>query len=146
MFYDQVLFLAAMADFWIHPPGGRSSQAIVDGAMNALRALVKERLSGKAGGSGYSKQVDQVVNPCSTVFDTFLWNWNDQTLHWTCLSNTKLPSSSRAAVAARRMWSTWLMTTLTRWCWRVMTCGWWSSSPPGVDTAKSEFGSSQSPH
>uniref|UniRef100_A0A673CAK8 Protein disulfide-isomerase A6 n=1 Tax=Sphaeramia orbicularis TaxID=375764 RepID=A0A673CAK8_9TELE len=38
--------------------GGRSSQAIVDGAMNALRTLVKDRLSGKAGGSSYSKQVD----------------------------------------------------------------------------------------
>ncbi|XP_037541463.1 protein disulfide-isomerase A6 isoform X1 [Nematolebias whitei] len=36
--------------------GGRSSQAIVDGAMNSLRSLVKERLSGKSGGSGYSKQ------------------------------------------------------------------------------------------
>uniref|UniRef100_A0A1A7XKD1 Protein disulfide-isomerase A6 n=1 Tax=Iconisemion striatum TaxID=60296 RepID=A0A1A7XKD1_9TELE len=36
--------------------GGRSSQAIVDGALNSLRALVKERLSGKSGGSGYSKQ------------------------------------------------------------------------------------------
>ncbi|XP_061609497.1 protein disulfide-isomerase A6 isoform X1 [Phyllopteryx taeniolatus] len=36
--------------------GGRSSQAIVDGAMNALRALVKERLDGKSGSSGYSQQ------------------------------------------------------------------------------------------
>ncbi|XP_077408848.1 protein disulfide-isomerase A6 isoform X1 [Vanacampus margaritifer] len=36
--------------------GGRNSQAIVDGAMNALRAMVKERLSGKSGSSGYSKQ------------------------------------------------------------------------------------------
>uniref|UniRef100_A0AAQ6AMW5 Protein disulfide-isomerase A6 n=1 Tax=Amphiprion ocellaris TaxID=80972 RepID=A0AAQ6AMW5_AMPOC len=36
--------------------GGRTSQAIVDGAMNALRALVKDRLSGKSGGSGYNKQ------------------------------------------------------------------------------------------
>ncbi|XP_076021370.1 protein disulfide-isomerase A6 isoform X2 [Genypterus blacodes] len=36
--------------------GGRSSQAIVDGALNALRSLVKDRLSGKAGSSGYSKQ------------------------------------------------------------------------------------------
>ncbi|XP_019727151.1 protein disulfide-isomerase A6 [Hippocampus comes] len=36
--------------------GGRTSQAIVDGAMNALRALVKERLSGSSGSSGYSKQ------------------------------------------------------------------------------------------
>ncbi|XP_013871144.1 protein disulfide-isomerase A6 isoform X1 [Austrofundulus limnaeus] len=36
--------------------GGRSSQAIVDGAMNSLRSLVKERLSGRSGGSGYSKQ------------------------------------------------------------------------------------------
>ncbi|KAM6915034.1 protein disulfide-isomerase A6 [Xenentodon cancila] len=35
--------------------GGRSSQAIVDGAMNALRTLVKERLSGKSGGSGYKQ-------------------------------------------------------------------------------------------
>lgn len=40
------------------PAGGRSSQAIVDGAMNSLRSLVKERLSGKSGGSGYSKQVE----------------------------------------------------------------------------------------
>uniref|UniRef100_A0A7N6A2Z5 Protein disulfide-isomerase A6 n=1 Tax=Anabas testudineus TaxID=64144 RepID=A0A7N6A2Z5_ANATE len=36
--------------------GGRSSQAIVDGAMNALRSLVKDRLSGKSGSSGYNKQ------------------------------------------------------------------------------------------
>ncbi|XP_057677977.1 protein disulfide-isomerase A6 [Corythoichthys intestinalis] len=36
--------------------GARSSQAIVDGAMNALRSLVNERLSGKSGSSGYSKQ------------------------------------------------------------------------------------------
>ncbi|XP_061602306.1 protein disulfide-isomerase A6 isoform X2 [Cololabis saira] len=35
--------------------GGRSSQAIVDGAMNALRTLVKERLSGKSGGSSYKQ-------------------------------------------------------------------------------------------
>lgn len=41
--------------------GGRSSQAIVDGAMNALRALVKERLSGKSGGSGNNKEVDPAV-------------------------------------------------------------------------------------
>uniref|UniRef100_A0A3P9KWZ5 Protein disulfide-isomerase A6 n=1 Tax=Oryzias latipes TaxID=8090 RepID=A0A3P9KWZ5_ORYLA len=34
--------------------GARSSQAIVDGAMNALRSLVKDRLSGKSGSSGYS--------------------------------------------------------------------------------------------
>ncbi|XP_027139836.1 protein disulfide-isomerase A6 [Larimichthys crocea] len=34
--------------------GGRSSQAIVDGAMNALRNLVKDRLSGKSGSSGGS--------------------------------------------------------------------------------------------
>lgn len=48
-------------DFYnsLRPPssGGRTSQAIVDGAMNALRALVKERLSGSSGSSGYSKQV-----------------------------------------------------------------------------------------
>ncbi|XP_053301170.1 protein disulfide-isomerase A6 isoform X2 [Pleuronectes platessa] len=36
--------------------GGRSSQAIVDSAMNSLRSLVKDRLSGKSGSSGYSKQ------------------------------------------------------------------------------------------
>ncbi|XP_060947049.1 protein disulfide-isomerase A6 isoform X1 [Limanda limanda] len=36
--------------------GGRSSQAIVDGAMNSLRSLVKDRLSGKSGSSGYRKQ------------------------------------------------------------------------------------------
>ncbi|XP_029318825.1 protein disulfide-isomerase A6 isoform X2 [Cottoperca gobio] len=36
--------------------GGRSGQAIVDGAMKSLNALVKERLSGKSGGSSYNKQ------------------------------------------------------------------------------------------
>eukprot|EP00064_Thunnus_orientalis_P006274 superscaffoldBa00000648_g6290 len=35
--------------------GGRSSQAIVDGAMNALRTLVKDRMSGKSGGSSYKQ-------------------------------------------------------------------------------------------
>lgn len=39
--------------------GGRSGQAIVDGALSALRSLVKERLSGGSGGSGY-KQVRDV--------------------------------------------------------------------------------------
>ncbi|XP_041950346.1 protein disulfide-isomerase A6 [Alosa sapidissima] len=36
--------------------GGRSSQAIVDEAINALRSLVKDRLGGRTGGSDYSKQ------------------------------------------------------------------------------------------
>ncbi|CAL8315629.1 unnamed protein product [Lota lota] len=36
--------------------GGRTSQAIVEGAMNGLRSLVKERLSGKSGGSDHSRQ------------------------------------------------------------------------------------------
>ncbi|XP_036449798.1 protein disulfide-isomerase A6-like [Colossoma macropomum] len=36
--------------------GGRTSQAIVEGAMTALRSLVKDRLSGRTGGSGQSKQ------------------------------------------------------------------------------------------
>ncbi|TWW68688.1 protein disulfide-isomerase A6 isoform X1 [Takifugu flavidus] len=36
--------------------GGRSSQAIVDGALSALRSLVKERLSGGSSGSGYKQQ------------------------------------------------------------------------------------------
>ncbi|NP_001265732.1 protein disulfide-isomerase A6 precursor [Ictalurus punctatus] len=36
--------------------GGRSSQAIVEAALNAARSLVKDRLSGKSGGSDYSRQ------------------------------------------------------------------------------------------
>ncbi|MFT7813345.1 protein disulfide-isomerase A6 [Arapaima gigas] len=36
--------------------GGRTSQAIVDAAMNALRSLVKDRLGGKSGGSDHSRQ------------------------------------------------------------------------------------------
>ncbi|KAM7367787.1 hypothetical protein PAMP_014062 [Pampus punctatissimus] len=36
--------------------GGRSSQAIVDGAMNTLRTMVKDRMSGKSGGSSYNRQ------------------------------------------------------------------------------------------
>ncbi|XP_046905532.1 protein disulfide-isomerase A6 [Hypomesus transpacificus] len=35
--------------------GGRSSQNIVDGALTALRSLVKDRMSGKSGGSDYSR-------------------------------------------------------------------------------------------
>ncbi|XP_063757902.1 protein disulfide-isomerase A6 isoform X2 [Eleginops maclovinus] len=35
--------------------GGRTSQAIVDGAMKALNSLVKDRLSGKSGSSGYKQ-------------------------------------------------------------------------------------------
>lgn len=42
--------------------GGRSSQAIVDGALSALRSLVKERLSGGSSGSGYNKQVRLCFN------------------------------------------------------------------------------------
>ncbi|XP_076155761.1 protein disulfide-isomerase A6-like [Alosa pseudoharengus] len=36
--------------------GGRTGQAIVEGALTALRSLVKERLSGKSGSSGQSRQ------------------------------------------------------------------------------------------
>ncbi|XP_066540867.1 protein disulfide-isomerase A6-like [Hoplias malabaricus] len=36
--------------------GGRTSKDIVEGAMTALRALVKDRLSGRTGGSGQSRQ------------------------------------------------------------------------------------------
>ncbi|KAI2652043.1 Protein disulfide-isomerase A6 [Labeo rohita] len=36
--------------------GGRSSQAIVDAALNALRSLVKDRLGGKTGGSDHGRQ------------------------------------------------------------------------------------------
>ncbi|KAM9435977.1 protein disulfide-isomerase A6 [Clarias gariepinus] len=36
--------------------GGRSSQAIVEAALNAVQSLVKDRLSGKSGGSDYNRQ------------------------------------------------------------------------------------------
>lgn len=42
--------------------GGRSSQAIVEAALNAARSLVKDRLSGKSGGSDYSRQVLKYTN------------------------------------------------------------------------------------
>lgn len=61
MFLLLVKSLVELTDLF-HPSGGRSSQAIVDGAMNALRTLVKDRLSGKSGSSGYSKQVGEVMN------------------------------------------------------------------------------------
>ncbi|XP_015225311.1 PREDICTED: protein disulfide-isomerase A6 [Cyprinodon variegatus] len=63
--------------------GGRSSQAIVDGAMNALRTLVKERLSGKSGGSSYSKQQStggskkDVVELTDDNFDETVLNSDD---------------------------------------------------------------------
>ncbi|KAJ3607014.1 hypothetical protein NHX12_026529 [Muraenolepis orangiensis] len=47
--------------------GGRNSQAIVDGVMNTLRSLVKERLSGKSGGSDHSRQ--DVVELTDDNFD-----------------------------------------------------------------------------
>ncbi|XP_008395804.1 protein disulfide-isomerase A6 isoform X1 [Poecilia reticulata] len=63
--------------------GGRSSQAIVDGAMNALRTLVKERLSGRSGGSSYSKQQSSggskkdVVELTDDNFDETVLNGDD---------------------------------------------------------------------
>ncbi|XP_027896345.1 protein disulfide-isomerase A6 isoform X1 [Xiphophorus couchianus] len=63
--------------------GGRSSQAIVDGAMNALRTLVKERLSGKSGGSSYNKQQSSggskkdVVELTDDNFDETVLNSDD---------------------------------------------------------------------
>lgn len=42
-----------------------------------------------------------------------------------------------AVLAIRRMWWSWPMITLTVPCWTATMSGWWSSSPPGVDTAKS---------
>lgn len=50
-----------------NPSGGRSSQAIVDGAMNSLRSLVKDRLSGKSGSSGYNKQVEEAENTVTVI-------------------------------------------------------------------------------
>ncbi|KAK1793215.1 hypothetical protein P4O66_011617, partial [Electrophorus voltai] len=41
--------------------GGRTSQAIVEGTMTALRSLVKDRLSGWTGGSGHSKQACRLL-------------------------------------------------------------------------------------
>lgn len=106
----------------------------MDGALSALRSLVKERLSGGSSGSGYNKQV--------CIFFIILndiWDYHK----WKCLSNPCSPCSSRAPAAARRMSSNLPTTTSTRWCWRVARCGWWSSSHPGVDTAKSESSSWQ---
>uniref|UniRef100_A0A7N6FHS1 Protein disulfide-isomerase A6 n=1 Tax=Anabas testudineus TaxID=64144 RepID=A0A7N6FHS1_ANATE len=55
--------------------GGRSSQAIVDGAMNALRSLVKDRLSGNGGGGGGSKK--DVVELTDDNFDKMVLESND---------------------------------------------------------------------
>ena len=46
-----------MLIIFLPPSGGRNSQAIVDGALNALHTLVKDRMSGRSGGSDYSRQV-----------------------------------------------------------------------------------------
>lgn len=37
--------------------GGRTSEAIVDAALSALRSLVKDRLSGRSGGYSSGRQV-----------------------------------------------------------------------------------------
>lgn len=88
------------------PLGGRSSQAIVDGAMNALRTLVKERLSGKSGGSSYNKQVSKPLEPVEAF--TLLMEVMEMKGFYFLLP------SSRVAVAARRMWWTSPTTTLMR--------------------------------
>ncbi|KAM9798214.1 protein disulfide-isomerase A6 [Neosynchiropus ocellatus] len=64
--------------------GGRSSQAIVDGAMNALRSLVKDRMSGKSGSSGYKQSggssgggKDDVVELTDDNFDRMVLDGDD---------------------------------------------------------------------
>uniref|UniRef100_A0A8C6TWA2 Protein disulfide-isomerase A6 n=1 Tax=Neogobius melanostomus TaxID=47308 RepID=A0A8C6TWA2_9GOBI len=62
--------------------GGRTSQAIVDGALNALKSLVKDRLSGKSGGSSYSKQsgggsTQDVVELTDDNFDKLVLGGDD---------------------------------------------------------------------
>lgn len=63
VFNKQKVECCSNSNLILHNSGGRSSQAIVDGAMNALRALVKDRLSGKSGGSSY-KQVEELLQSC----------------------------------------------------------------------------------
>lgn len=53
----RVLGVEVCCAFYFLCVGGRSSQAIVEAALNAARSLVKDRLSGKSGGSDYSRQV-----------------------------------------------------------------------------------------
>ncbi|XP_037100719.1 protein disulfide-isomerase A6 isoform X2 [Syngnathus acus] len=62
--------------------GGRTSQAIVEAAMSALRELVKDRLSGKSGSSGYSKQSEggsekDVVELTDDNFDKMVLHSDD---------------------------------------------------------------------
>lgn len=49
--------------------GGRTSDAIVDAALSALRSLVKGRLSGKSGGYSSGKQVIEGTCVCSSAGD-----------------------------------------------------------------------------
>uniref|UniRef100_A0A8C7P9Q8 Protein disulfide-isomerase A6 n=1 Tax=Oncorhynchus mykiss TaxID=8022 RepID=A0A8C7P9Q8_ONCMY len=49
--------------------GGRSSQAIVDGALNTLRTLVKDRMSGSGGGGGGGGSKKNVVELTDDNFD-----------------------------------------------------------------------------
>lgn len=74
--------------------GGRSSQAIVDGAMNALRALVKERLSGKSGGSGYNKQVRSSRAPVRSLHFIAAEIWKYISHNWKWLINAERSSTA----------------------------------------------------
>ncbi|XP_077147547.1 protein disulfide-isomerase A6 isoform X1 [Ranitomeya variabilis] len=64
--------------------GGRTSEAIVDGALNALRSLVKDRLSGRGGG-GYDSGKQQrttgskkeVIELTDDNFDRLVLNGDD---------------------------------------------------------------------
>lgn len=44
--------------------GGRTSDAIVDAALSALRSLVKDRLSGRSGGYSSGRQVLEETRLC----------------------------------------------------------------------------------
>ncbi|XP_030635297.1 protein disulfide-isomerase A6 [Chanos chanos] len=63
--------------------GGRTSEAIVDGALSALRSLVKDRLSGKTGGSSQGRQSGggsgkkDVVELTDDNFDKMVLNSDD---------------------------------------------------------------------
>ncbi|XP_075717221.1 protein disulfide-isomerase A6 isoform X2 [Rhinoderma darwinii] len=62
--------------------GGRTSEAIVDGALNALKSLVKDRLSGRGGGHDSGKQKTyggkkEVIELTDDNFDKQVLNGDD---------------------------------------------------------------------
>lgn len=91
----------------------------------------RSALSGQRPAERQNRQLGlQQTGETHRIFFVVVHIWN--------FDGAKQPLDCRAAAAARKTWWSSPTTTSTSWCWTVTRCGWWSFSPPGADTARSE--------